>query len=349
MAKLVCAALMALLIVSDAGAQSREVLRLASWNLEWLADPAALDRAHFWTRCAARDWDNERLRADLPFCDAYRARKVFTAVDYEKRKLVPLRAGLAALAREHVDVLALQEVGSVAALAAVLPAGYRVACITTRRDAQNVAYAVRIATASAFKCTEIAGLSLEDDPHALRHVRRGLELSVTVGGATLALLNVHLKSGCSRGRMDTGSEACALLQQQVPALERWVESQASHPFLVVGDWNRDLEQELRGHFPARSDGSDPAGPIVPDRVRNLLPEIDDGKPSGSALSLAKVDRSAAASGCFAVLDQLVVSERLVGMLDRTTLDSKRLRARLVAAPPGASDHCALRADLEFRR
>ena len=100
----------------------------------------------------------------------------------------------------------------------------------------------------------------------------------------------------------------------------------------------------------RADGSNPAGPIVPAKVRNLFPEINDGTPAASAMSVAKVDRSAAStSGCFAVLDQLVISDRFKALLDPRSLDSGQVAARLIAGPRGASDHCALETVLRMKR
>jgi hypothetical protein len=147
-----------------------------------------------------------------------------------------------------------------------------------------------------------------------------------------------------------GNDACVFLQHQARPLEDWIEARAvaGVAFAVIGDWNRDLEEELRGHFPARSDGANPASPIVPANVRNLFPEINDGAPPQSAMSVAVVNRSAAESGCFAVLDQLVVSDRFKAMLDPRSMEHGRVPARLIAGPPGASDHCALKAVLQMK-
>ena len=333
-------------------ADTRHRLTVASWNLEWLADPAALNAAEFWRTCGARGWPNEKLRADLPYCDVYQRNGIQSAADYATRKLAPLRRGLAALAVREVDILAVQEVQRASALAAVLPTGYRVLCFTTRNDAQNIGYAVRIAAGISAACREIAALSLESDTEIPRPVRRGLELKLSVNGATVSLLNVHLKSGCAYGRMDNAAnDACIFLQHQAAPLEAWVETQANAggAFLILGDWNRYLEAEIAGRYPARSDDSDPAGPVVPAHVRNLFPEINDGAPRTSAMSIAAVDRSAAVGGaCRDVLDQLVVSDRFKAMLDRRSLTAGQVPARLVLGPRGASDHCALVAAMRLR-
>lgn len=326
-------------------------LRLASWNLEWLADPQELDAAGFWRSCPARGWPNVKPAPGLPMCDVYRRDGIFSAADYEARKLQPLRMALAEKARMGLDVLAVQEVRGPAALQAVLPPGFRVACFTTREDAQNIGFAVRDAAGLQPRCREVRPLSLEDNPHAEHRVRRGLELVVRAGGRTFALLNVHLKSGCPVGRLDnTGNAACPALQQQVPALEQWIESQAAAgmPFLILGDWNRDLDQEVRRRFPARSDGSDPSGPIDPARLRNIYPEIDDGKPPASAMQVITVDRSAAARrGCHANLDQLVMSRTLLALLDSLPSSGGEPTATLVRPPGQASDHCSLETELRF--
>src|SRR4029078_5450008 len=137
------------------------------------------------------------------------------------------------------------------------------------------------ARAVSARCREIVSLSLETDPEIRRPVRRGLELMARINGVDVSLLNDHLKSGCSRGPLDSRTnDACIFLQHQTARLESWIEDRANagRAFLILGDWNRDLEQEIRGRFPPRSDGSDPTAAVVPDKVRNLYPEINDGVP-----------------------------------------------------------------------
>lgn len=320
-------------------------LGIASWNLAWLAEAGALQAANYWRACASRGWSGERIRADLPPCDAYRKEGIATSAQYRARKLGALRSGLAQIARRGVDILAIQEVRSPAALEAVLPPLFRVACFTARRDAQNLAIAVRRGSRLGEQCREVRALALEraGDGGALR---RGLELRFTVAGVQVTLLNVHLKARCATAPLDTPGDAhCAALQRQVAALEGWVERQPG-PFLIVGDWNRDLENEARMNDGARSDRSDPAAPPGDPRViRNLFAEINDGVPASSLMEVVKVDRSAArANGCHAILDQLVVSHSLVAALARRGPP----RARLVAGAAGGSDHCSLETALHLK-
>jgi len=364
-------------------------LAVVSWNLAWMADPALLDSAGFWTQCAAQGFPPDtKLRDDLPFCDVYKRDGISTPQEYAVKKLAPMRQRLAELAGAGMDVLAVQETGSPAALQAVLPPGYVVACFTTRLDAQNLGFAVREAAGLAVQCREIRSLSQEDNPAITRPVRRGIELVVTWPGAparTLALLNVHLKAACPAGRLDGANPNCITLRAQAPALEAWIEEQATagRPFAVIGDWNRDLEAELAGGFSARSDGTDPTGPLDVAKLRNLWPEVNDGKPAASLMDLTAMNRSAAgvtppdapldiadlvaaatrraspagtadaadaadAAKCHAILDQMVVSQLLRNQLTRESLVGGRVPAAMLERPPGASDHCPVRMELLYR-
>jgi hypothetical protein len=327
-------------------------LTVLSWNMEWLADPVALDAADYWRRCADAGHANRKVQDDLPFCDVFPKNGIETSADYEARKLVPLRRRLAELiALRDVDVITVQEVQNAAALRSVLPAGYRVACFTARGDAQNIGYAVRDSLSAATDCSEVTSLSLEGSPSQERPLRRGLALGVTVRDTRITLLAVHLKSGCPGGPMDAPNRvACRSLQRQAAPLEAWIEAQAhaGRPFMIVGDWNRDLEAEVRGGYAARTGGTAPTTPVVAADVRNLWPEINDGDPPDSAMALVAMDRTAATSrACHRNLDQIAVSTTLLAMLDRATLEDGRLPARFETRPVAASDHCPMSTRLVF--
>lgn len=329
-------------------------LRIASWNMEWLADPAMLDQSGFWDQCRNANWPNTKLRPNLPYCDVYHRDGIDDAAAYESKKLNPTRAALNILGADQVDLIAVQEVQSASALAAVLPAGYKPVCFTSRDDAQNLGYAVRESTILQVTCKEISSLSLENDPGAgSARSRRGLELALTLGGRVTSLLNVHLKSRCVTGPMTQNNPHCRTLQRQIRPLEEWIEEQAngSRQFMVLGDLNRDIEDEISEGFPARSDNADPAGPLNdPTTGRNLFPEINDNAPATSAMKPVVMERSAAsgANACHKNLDQIIVSTSLVDMLKPESLGNGQLPARLIKVPVGASDHCIIRTDLKLR-
>jgi len=336
------------------GGSAESRLRLLSWNMAWLADPAALQAANFWADCARLGFPNAKLAGhdELPFCDVYKRDGITTAAQYESKKLAALRARLLEMSSEpSVDVLAVQEVQNAAALAAVLPPAFEVRCFTTRPDPQNIGFAVRKGLNLPLTCDEVISLSREDDAEVGRPVRRGLALGVTVQGKTLSILNVHLKSSCPVGRLDsTSNRNCHTLQRQVAPLEAWIEQQAEQgrPFMIVGDWNRDLEAEVAGGFPARSDASDPAGPVNPAVVRNMWPEINDLQPATSAMELVRMDRSAsAARACHDILDQMAYSITLKGLLAPGSLSQGTLPARFEKPAAAASDHCPLSTQLVF--
>jgi len=95
-------------------------------------------------------------------------------------------------------------------------------------------------------------------------LRSGVDITLRPDGrAPLRLLGIHLKSGCFSG---SDAKACPTLQQQIPALEAWIDIAAagSDRFMVLGDWNRRLGL---------------AGDAV-------WTEIDDGEPANADLRLA---------------------------------------------------------------
>jgi len=67
----------------------------------------------------------------------------------------------------------------------------------------------------------------------------------------IRLLSVHLKSGCAFERLDKPSRrrSCKILKRQRGILEAWIDEQAeaNEQFLIVGDFNRQLDQP-RDHF-----------------------------------------------------------------------------------------------------
>lgn len=71
-------------------------------------------------------------------------------------------------------------------------------------------------------------------------LRSGVDITLRPQGkAPIRLLGVHLKSGCFAG---SEAKACPVLLEQIPALEAWIDAAALGPdrFAVLGDWNRRL-------------------------------------------------------------------------------------------------------------
>jgi endonuclease/exonuclease/phosphatase family metal-dependent hydrolase len=225
------------------------ILKIATWNLEWLIAP--VDFKPLKAGCAPA---GVRPRGDvrrLP-CD------VVTRFERSSRDF----AMLARYARElDADVVALQEVDGPNAARLVFP-DYEF-CFTGRRHVQNTGFAIRRGV--PHRCgPDLRALSSSDS------LRRGAELILYPGEAgEVRLLSVHLKSGCPTKLLTAPADACRDLARQVPALERWIDDQASarRRFAILGDFNRDLLAEQRS---GRAAGS-------------LWSEIDDGTPAGANL------------------------------------------------------------------
>ena len=229
-------------------------LTLATWNLEWLIEPATFDELA--RICLARGARARGHQRTIP-CDLVPERR-WNEADFDR-----LRAFAAKI---PADVVALQEVDGVGPARRVFPA-YEL-CFTSRPHVQNVGFAIRAGI--PHRCNpDYRALGLPDDD-----VRWGADVTLYPGtGREIRLLAVHLKSGCNRDPLTTDRDACRTLQAQVPVLESWIDARAAEglPFAVLGDFNRRFD---RVSAPAR----DGAGRIVA-----LLPEIDDADPPGADL------------------------------------------------------------------
>lgn len=191
---------------------SEAPLRIASWNLEHLAE---------------RDGEGCRPR---------------TEADYAL-----LRRHVEAL---DADVIAFQEVQSrVAAERVFDPATYEVVMSGRPPSArggecrgrpglfiqnQGVGFAIRRGVAFT-RNPDLAALALGNPD-----LRWGVDITVTQA-RPLRLLAVHLKAGCNSGRAPSDPD-CPVLFDQVPVLGGWTEARAreGQAFLVLGDWNRRL-------------------------------------------------------------------------------------------------------------
>jgi len=239
--------------VADAPAARADLLRIATWNLEWLIAPNAFRKLA--AECVPQGASPGARKRSIP-CNV---------ADRLERSEADYRA-LARYATElDADVVALQEVdGADAARRVFTDHDF---CFTRREAVQNTGFAIR--KGLPHRCgKDLESLSLNG------RVRRGAELIIFPGEAReIRLLSVHLKSGCARRPLDDPGEACRVLARQVPELERWIDAQAAagRHYAVLGDFNHDL---LEGQPPARN---------AEGAVRHLWSEIDDGDPAGARL------------------------------------------------------------------
>jgi endonuclease/exonuclease/phosphatase family metal-dependent hydrolase len=347
-----------LLLLVGAGAHAQS-LGVATWNVGWLLDETTHAR---WTAtCAKHGWpqDTSALAADaraalasLPYCNVHngmqfppdycRTRRngwpraarypaqhpcretadLAAWPDYQ-RKVAALRAMFAQLDRDGVGIVALQEVSSAAAVAPILPAGWRVATTAELPGTPGIAQHVGVAWKAGIDLRGVEAVNaLADSGFPDRPLRPGLAFTVDVGRQPVRVMAVHLKAGCrSRAidapltpreaarlppaRQDTIVSDCAKLRYQLPALEAWIDAQGEKAFAVVGDFNRTLLREPtaeRDGYRVRLDHSratDPLGPCTMRRengravvqcaatTRAMFPELNDDMPKGTVLWRAR--------------------------------------------------------------
>lgn len=261
-------------------------LKLAAWNIEHLAEANG-------SGCRPRtDADYAALRDYVATLDA--------------------------------DVIAFQEVESKAAAERVFdPALYTVVIeerVGTDRagacrgregltiNAQRTGFAVRN-TIAFERQPDFTDLQLANPD-----LRSGVDLIIRpIEARPIRLLSVHLKSGCSSGDRN---DACPVLFEQVPVLERWIDARASEGlrFAVLGDFNRRLAM---------------AGDAV-------WAEWDDGMPENADLSLASADQSARCNPRYRDFIDFIVLDR------RASADFEGFEEKTFAVEP-LSDHCAVAA------
>lgn len=307
-----------LVLLALAGpAAAAERLTLATWNLEWLMAPATFD-------ALAADCLGNGRRAGggeraIPCNIVPKAR--WSEADL---------ARLAAFAKTlPLDVVALQEVDGPAAAARVF--ADHSFCFTKRRHVQNVGFAVR--RGIPHRCNrDYRALGLADND-----VRWGADVTLWPGTKrAIRLLAVHLKSACNRDPLTDPRPACRTLQQQVPALEAWIDRRAREgvAFAVVGDFNRRFDRERGAARDARG------------RIVAMWPELDDGEPAEADLLDAGADHGpvgcGTGHGARMPIDHIVLGRSLARRLVPGSF-----RAWDYPAGRRWPDHCVLSIEVEL--
>ncbi|MCS6948565.1 MAG: endonuclease/exonuclease/phosphatase family protein, partial [Steroidobacteraceae bacterium] len=309
-----------MLLLGCASQPAQQRLRLATWNIEYLLEPAVY--AALRDRCVPDGGRVPGTERAIP-CG------IVPRLDRDAEDFAALARYARAL---DADVLALQEVDGPGAASLIL-SGYDY-CFTNRANVQKNGFAIR--RGLPFRCEpEYTALSLQD------RVRNGVVVTLFPGTAhEMTLLNVHLKSGCPEGPLTSETDNCRMLSAQVGPLEEWIDAQAraGRRFAVLGDFNRRISRESG---PAR----DAQG-----RPLNLWPEIDDGDPPGAdltAVTLAAPFRKCISNDPYdTYIDLLVFGAELArwivpGSLIRVTYTDAD------AARYALSDHCPVGVDLRL--
>lgn len=184
-------------------------LKVATWNLEWLT---------------------ERPKGDHGLPDNVTP-KLAEDIDALRRYANLLDA----------DVVAFQEVdGPDVAARVFTPDRYRI-LITGDRVTQRVGFAVR-RTLPVEQNSDLVGLDVSAPGR--NRLRSGADITLTLDGNRLRLLNVHLKTGCHDARLTSPSRNCETLRGQVPPLQGWIAQRRDEgmPFVLLGDLNRRMDK-----------------------------------------------------------------------------------------------------------
>lgn len=189
-------------------AQGR-VLKLATWNLEWLTLRPEGD-------------------ASLP--------------DDAKPKQLADIATLAGYARHlDADAVGIEEVDGPAIAARVFPPDrYRIE-MTRDTVVQRVGLAIRNDYA-VIRHPDVTGLDASA-PGALHRLRSGLDVTIALDGHSVRILVVHLKTGCwDRPLQGHAAYPCRTLSTQLGVLREWVAARRDEgvAFVLMGDFNRNM-------------------------------------------------------------------------------------------------------------
>ena len=178
-------------------------------------------------------------------------------------------AMLSLLAEElDADIVALQEIDGPEAAARVFDPTEYAFFFSDRNNVQRTGFAVRRGIEVTLD-SDFVDLALDGG------LRRGTDIIVEVDSVEIRLMSVHMKSGCFDRPIDSSSNACRRLAQQIPVLESWIDDRAAEeiPFIVLGDFNR--------RFNVPGEG--------------VLPDLDDDTPNPTGL--VNVTATVGESGC----------------------------------------------------
>ena len=185
------------------------VLKIATWNLEWLTlrptgDPALPENV-----TPKRSEDRALLR------------RYATALD--------------------ADVVALEEVDGPAVAAEIFTPDRYDLFFSHDDVVQRVGFAVRRGIVVRQNPDLVA---LDVYPNAHFRLRSGVDLTLDFRNARLRLLGVHLKSGCHYGSLSSNpGRVCETLRRQIPPLQGWITQRREEgvPFVLLGDFNRRMD------------------------------------------------------------------------------------------------------------
>jgi endonuclease/exonuclease/phosphatase family metal-dependent hydrolase len=256
--------MLTLLGAFQASAVEASTVRIASWNLEHLAE---------------RNGEGCRPRTDKDYLE--------------------LRLHAEALG---ADVVALQEVESKAAAERVFPPSGWTVLVEARTMSLGGSCRENPGNRIRAQLTGVAirkGIAFTRNPDLVElalgraGLRSGVDVTLNLV-KPIRLLAVHLKSGCNSGNAPTDAD-CPVLFGQVPALEAWIDARGRDgtATVVAGDFNRRLASrgdaiwtDLDDGDPAASDltlASGSAGASCKSRYREFIDFLVLNRPAAALM------------------------------------------------------------------
>jgi endonuclease/exonuclease/phosphatase family metal-dependent hydrolase len=169
---------------------------------------------------------------------------------------------LAGYARQlDADVVAFEEVDGEAAASRLFPPDRYNLVFTGDHVVQRVGFAIRRGIAFRRNADVTA---LVPYPDAQYPLRSGADVTLEIGGQSLRLLAVHLKTGCWEVSLQTRKSACETLDRQIPPLRAWVAARDAEgvPFVVLGDFNRVMDGKDTFHRAIDPANGEPARALL---------------------------------------------------------------------------------------
>lgn len=274
-------------------------------------------------------------------------------------KIRTLRETFAAMDKDGVTLIAFQEVSGDDAIKLIMPAGWEVKTSASLDGAPRIPQHVGIAWKKTAHSPRDFRPVMELSSIGSRPLRPGFQFTFDLDSVPVDGLVVHLKAGCRSSALNmpktkAETDACPLLQQQVPVVEKWIDDRIGKPFMVLGDFNRSLLKEMES-FPK----PDPKqfGQTPTKDVQWIAPEWNDNVPAGSLVTVIphkkKTDGSLIAGDFFCAqttgIDHVIFGKNLLSRIKPSQealellpvgyrLDGKKLNVGKTTVPP--SDHCA---------
>ncbi|MDD2179219.1 endonuclease/exonuclease/phosphatase family protein [Acidovorax sp. D2M1] len=355
-------------------------INVATFNVGWWISDPEFKQVVAQCSEPERSWCDPRSDAQcrpvssgLPPCNAYTEyhssgvspipRAVFSpTAHYWDAKRLALEQTLRSA---NPDVLGFQEISGEAAARAALGRAHDEYSFCTSNDrdvaspeVQRLVIAVRKNVLTMASCETDFALAVEDMRNAGHFTRPALIASlVGPAGHKIRVANVHLKSGCASPAGDanfdfrgayldsTENTNCPTLRKQIGPLERLIERESidgAH-LILLGDFNRKLDLELnrRKAGNARAGSSSATGiPVDSEQVRLLWPEVNDGDPTNSELTLMFREPRSTACARNEGLDHIALSQGLAAA-NRGARTREVELAKFAGRAFAASDHCPL--------